>query len=161
MKLFYFILLSILVYLMQFLVLPLVFSFHLNVFIPFALMYFIFTGGITRILIAAVIFDVFSGLPFPLMSLSLVFTIAIILLAYTLISSDVALSKILIILPLALMVYWFLLYLTGMILGFFWVRFNFPFSVIFNSNFIWHLAYSIGIGALFFLVFRSLVPQHD
>lgn len=158
MKLINFILLVAGIYFLQFLILPLT-NLGVNVFIPFALIYFTFENRLSRILGASIILDVYMGLPFPLMTIALALTLFAILFVRKFFSADTAVSKLLIFLPGALLVYWSLIYVSGVFLGFFWERYNIPFAIIFDGHLIFSVIYAILFGTGFYVIIRKLIPQ--
>jgi len=158
MKLLYLILISVGVYFFQFLILPF-FGIHFNLFIPFALGFFLCYRKISRIIFISAIFDLFSGLPFPIMTVSLFLTLGVLLVLYTRISEDSALMKIFVVLPVAIIFYWFFIYLTGLGFGLFEEYFHIPFRLIFNFGLIFNAVYSIVVGAAFYLIFKIFSPK--
>jgi len=158
MKLLYLILLSIAVYFLQFLILPF-FNVHFNLFIPFALGFFICRKRVSRIIFIAVIFDIFSGLPFPVMTLSLALTFISLFILYTWVSEDSDLWKIAVILPISIILYWLFVYLVGLGLGLFKDYFSIPFNLIFDFSLIWSVIYSVMVGTVFYYIFKMLSPK--
>lgn len=158
MKLLYLILLSIGVYFLQFLILPF-FGINFNLFIPFALGFFLCRKKVSRIIFIAAIFDIFSGLPFPVMTLSLTLTFIALFILYTRIAEDSDLLKIALMLPVSVVLYWLFVYLVGVGLGLFEDYFFIPFNLIFDFSLIWSVIYSIAVGALFYYIFKALSPK--
>lgn len=154
----HFVLIIIAIYILQFLILPLT-GLGINIFIPFALIYFISEKKISEILVASLILDVFMGLPFPLMTISLLLTFTLLFILYTVVSTDSGIVKIFILLPISLVAYWLFVYFSGSILGFFINSFHIPFSVVFNPDFIWNIVYATIFGSAFYILIKSLKPQ--
>ncbi len=158
MKLLYLILISIGIYFFQFLILPF-FNIHFNLFISFAFGFFLYYRKISRIIFISAVFDVFSGLPFPIMTVSLSLTFGALLILYTRISEDSVLMKLIVVLPAAVIFYWFFVYLTGLGFGLFEEYFHIPFRLIFNLDLIPSAIYSIIVGVVFYLILKRFSPK--
>jgi len=158
MKLLYLILLSIGVYFLQFLILPF-FNIHFNLFIPFALGFFLYRKKVSRIIFIAAIFDIFSGLPFPVMTLSLILTFIVLFILYTRIAEDSDLWKITVILPISVVLYWLFVYLVSWGLSLFEDYFFISFNLIFNYDLIFNVIYSVVVGTAFYFVFKLIKPK--
>ncbi len=158
MRLLYLISLSIGVYFLQFLILPF-FNIHFNLFIPFALGFFLCEKKVSRIIFVSVIFDVFSGLPFPLMTVSLLLTFGALSILYMYISEDSDILKIFIVLPLSITLYWLFVYLSGLGFGLFGDYFSISFLTIFDLGLIWSILYTMGVATGFYILFKLISPE--
>jgi len=67
--------------------------------------------------------------------------------------------KIFVVLPVAVIFYWFFIYLTGLGFGLFKEYFHIPFRLIFNFDLIFNAVYSVIVGAAFYLIFKRFLPK--
>jgi hypothetical protein len=111
------------------------------------------------IIVVSVIFDVFSGLPFPLMTISLLLTFGFLVVLYTRLSEESDMVRVLVVLPISLILYWLFVYLAGKGLSLFEEYFHFPFYLIFNLDLVYNILYAIGIGVVFYFIFKRLSPK--